>query len=152
MVIFIFFKCKKWQSALQKRVLNNYESRLFPFKKVSFHILHKTGRNPCNELCVTSARAAPPLHKYPFCTHYILEQLLICKNHRSNLNSYELYYWRSMLYVYNCQNDFFIWISSILAQEIERQHYFICFSMLLHTYIWILYLLGIIHNGNICPY
>ena len=95
MVIFIFFKCKKWQSALQKRVLNNYESRLFPFKKVSFHILHKTGRNPCNELCVTSARAAPPLHKYPFCTHYILEQLLICKNHRSNLNSYELYYWRS---------------------------------------------------------
>ena len=95
MVIFIFFKCKKWQSALQKRVLNNYESRLFPFKKVSFHILHKTGRNPCNELCVTSARAAPPLHKYPFCTHYILEQLLICKNHRSNLNSYNLYYWRS---------------------------------------------------------
>ena len=94
-VIFIFFKCKKWQSALQKRVLNNYESRLFPFKKVSFHILHKTGRNPCNELCVTSARAAPPLHKYPFCTHYILEQLLICKNHRSNSNSYELYYWRS---------------------------------------------------------
>ena len=100
MVIFIFFKCKKWQSALQKRVLNNYESRLFPFKKVSFHILHKTGRNPCNELCVTSARAAPPLHKYPFCTHYILEQLLICKNHRSNLNSYELYYWRSERFVY----------------------------------------------------
>ena len=99
MVIFIFFKCKKWQSALQKRVLNNYESRLFPFKKVSFHILHKTGRNPCNELCVTSARAAPPLHKYPFCTHYILEQLLICKNHRSNLNSYELYYWRSILFI-----------------------------------------------------
>ena len=97
MVIFIFFKCKKWQSALQKRVLNNYESRLFPFKKVSFHILHKTGRNPCNELCVTSARAAPPLHKYPFCTHYILEQLLICKNHRSNLNSYNLYYRRTIV-------------------------------------------------------
>ena len=95
MVIFIFFKCKKWQSALQKRVLNNYESRLFPFKKVSFHILYKTGRNPCNELCVTSARAAPPLHKYPFCTHYILEQLLIGKNHGFNFNSYELYYCRS---------------------------------------------------------